>query len=105
MTPALLDQLEEKVRHAAVCRRYENLMRLTAEFAEATRAYAQSLPAGDQHARDAGRKVADVLSWALATVQGSRAACAAELRRVTAATRYSRRPAEIARAAGISLDG
>jgi hypothetical protein len=104
MMPPHLQQLEEKVRYAAACRRYMAIGRLASEFAEAVRAYAQTLPKGDPRAAQAGRKVIDLFSWALVMVQGERAACATELRRVTAATRYSRRAAEPARAAGIQLD-
>jgi hypothetical protein len=104
MMPAYLGRLEEKVRHAAACRRYEDVGRLAGEYAEAVRAYAQSLPKGDLRAREASRQVVDLLEWALATVQRARAVCAGELGRVTAATRYSRGCAEPDRAAGIRLD-
>jgi hypothetical protein len=104
MMPAYLARLEEKARHAAACRRYDDIGPLAAEFAEAARAYAQTLPKGDPRGREAGRQVVELLSWALATVQGARAICAGELRRVTATARYSRRCAEPKRAAGIQVD-
>jgi hypothetical protein len=104
MMPAHLGRLEEKVRHAAACRRYDDIGPLAAEFAEAARAYARTLPKGDPRASETGRQVVELLSWALATVQGARAICAGELRRVTATTRYSWRSAELKRAAGIQLD-
>jgi hypothetical protein len=95
--PPYLEQLEEKVRHAAACRRYELVGRLAAEYAEAVRAYARSLPKGDPRAQEAGRKVAGLFSWALAMVQSARANYAAELRRLSTATSYSRRSPEPAR--------
>lgn len=104
MMPAHLGRLEEKVRHAAACRRYEDIGPLAAEFAETVRAYAQALPKGDARRREAGWKVVELLSWALVTVQGARAVCAGELRRVTATNRYSRRCIEPKAAAGIQLD-
>jgi hypothetical protein len=104
MMPVHLVRLEEKVRHAGACRRYDDIGRLAAEFAEAARVYAQTLPKGDPREREAGRQVVELLSWALATVQGARAICAGELRRVTATTRYSRRCVEPKTAAGIQLD-
>jgi hypothetical protein len=104
MMPVHLARLEEKVRYAAACRRYDDIGRLATEFAEAARAYAQTLPKGDPRARETGGQVVELLSWALATVQGARAICAGELRRVTATTRYSWRFAELRRAAGVQLD-
>ena len=104
MMPPYLDQLEERVRYAAACRRYGDAVRLAAEFGESARAYAQALPKGDPRAGQAGRRVVDLLSWALVIVQGERATCAKELRRVTAARRYSRRSVEYARAGGLQVD-
>jgi|SRR5580698_2851298 hypothetical protein len=104
MMPSHLGRLEEKVRHAAACRRYDDIGPLAAEFAEAARAYAQTLPKGDSRARETGRRVVELFSWALATVQRARAVCAGKLRRVTATNRYSRRCIEPKVAAGIQLD-
>ncbi len=105
MMPSYLVQLEEQVRRAAASRQYAEVTRLTAEFADAARAYAQALPKGDPRAGETMRRLVDLLSWALVMVQGARAACAAELRQVATANRYSRRSAEPARSAGVSLDG
>jgi len=104
MMPPHLEQLEEKVRCTFACRRYGDAIQLSAEFAEAAWAFAQALPKGDPRAPQAGRKVVDLLSWSLTMVHGERSACAAELRRVTTATCYSRRSVEPARTAAIRLD-
>jgi hypothetical protein len=101
--PAHLDQLERKVRHAALSRRYAEAVRLAAEFAEAAHVYALGLPKGDARAVEAGRRVADLYSWSLVVLQGARAACAAELRQVNTANSYSCRSGE-ARSAVIRLD-
>jgi len=104
MIPPYLEQLEEQVRCAAASRQYEEIGRLAAAFAESVRAYTQTLPAGDARAGDAMRRLVDLLSWSLVMVQGGRAACSAELRRVRTANRYSRRDGPPARTAGINLD-
>jgi NTP pyrophosphatase (non-canonical NTP hydrolase) len=104
MMPPLLEQLEKKLRAAARCRRYPEVTRLTAEFGEAVRAYAQSLPKSDPRVEEAARKLDDVLSWALVMLYAARSSCLAELRRVTAANRYSRRYSEQSSVAGVRLD-
>jgi hypothetical protein len=104
MIPQRLDRLESELRRAAACRRYREVARLATEFGEAARAYAQTLPKGDPRAVEAERKVDSLLSWALVMMQAARTACAAQLRQVETATRYSRRRGEPGRAAAVNLD-
>jgi hypothetical protein len=104
MIPPYLEQLEEQVRRAAASRQYEEIVRLSAAFAGSVRAYTQALPKGDPRAGDAMRRLVDLLSWSLVMVQGARAACSAELRRVSTANRYSRRDGAPGRTMGVNLD-
>jgi len=104
MTPPRLERLERELRHAAACRRYREVARLATEFGAAARRYAQTLPPGDPRAAEAARKVDGLLSWALVMMQAARAACAAQLRQVGTATRYSRRCGQPGRAAAVNLD-
>jgi hypothetical protein len=104
MMPPRLERLESELRQAAACRRYREAVRLATEFGEAARAYAQTLPRGDPRAAEAARKVDSLFSWALVMMQAARAACAAQLRQIETATRYSRRCGEPGRAAAVNLD-
>jgi hypothetical protein len=104
MTPSRLEQLENELRDAAQYRRYREVTRLSSEFAEAVRAYAQTLPKGDRRAAAAGRKLDGVLAWALVLMHAARANCLAELRRVTMANRYTHPCGEPGRTAAIHLD-
>jgi len=104
MIPPLLEQLENKLRAAAACRRYQEVTQLAAEFGQAVRAYARALPKGDPRAAEAARKLDEVLSWTLVMLEAARSTCLAELRRVTAAHRYSRRYSEPGRVAAVRLD-
>jgi hypothetical protein len=104
MMPPRLERLESELRQAAACRRYGEAVRLATEFGEAARAYAQTLPRGDPRAAEAARKVDSLFSWALVMMQAARAACAAQLRQIETATRYSRRCGEPGRAAAVNLD-
>ena len=94
MIPPYLEQLEEQVRHAAASRQYREVAPRIDAFAGSVRAYVQSLPKGDPHRAEAARRVIDLLSWSLVMLQGARASCAAELRQVVTADRYSRRNRE-----------
>ena len=89
MSPSRLEQLEVALRAAAASRRYEEVPLLAAEFGDAVRAYAQTLPQGDPRAAAAGAKLIDLLSWALMMMQAARSTCLSELRRVTTANRYA----------------
>ena len=80
------------------------MARVATDFAEAVRANAQRLPQGDPRAAEAGRKLGEVLSWALVMTQAARSSCVAELRRVTAANRYSRRCGESGRVGAVQMD-
>ena len=104
MIPQRLGQLEAELRRAAESRRYEDAARLAAEYGEAARAYARSLPKGDSRAAEAGRKLDDLLSWALVMMQAARSACAAGLRRAATATRYAHPAGEAGRTAVVRLD-
>lgn len=104
MIPPSLEQLEKKLRAAAACRRYQEVTRLAAEFGEGVRAYARALPKGDPRAVEAAHKLDEVLSWTLVMLQAARSTCLAELRRVTAANRYSRRYSEPGGVAAVRLD-
>jgi hypothetical protein len=104
MIPQRVEQLEVELRRAAASRRYADVPRLAAKFGEAARAYAQTLPKGDPRAGEAARKLNETLSWTLLMMQAARAACAAELRRVTTATRYVRPFGEPAKTVGVRLD-
>jgi hypothetical protein len=104
MIPPRLEEIERKLRDAAARRRYPEVARLAREFGEATRAYAQSLPKGDPRGAEAARKLADVLSWTLVMMRAARSSCAAELRRVATATRYSRPYGNPSPPASINLD-
>jgi len=89
-----LEQLDRELRQAATSKRYQDVVRLAAEFGEAVKAFAQSLPQGDPRAAEAGRKLSELLSWALVMMQAARSNCLADLRRVATANRYSRRCGE-----------
>ena len=89
-----LEQLEKQLRQAAASRRYKDVSRLSKELGEAVQAVLRTLPKGDPRAREAGRKLIDLLSWALAMTQAARGTCLADLRRVATANRYSRRCGE-----------
>ena len=104
MIPPRLERLEKELRHAAASRRYREVARWAAEFGEAARAYAETRPPGDPRAAEAALKVDGLLSWALVMMQAARAACAAQLRQVDTATRYSRRCGQPGRAAAVNLD-
>ena len=104
MIPARIEQLETELRAAAACRRYEDAARLAAEYGEAARAYARSLPQGDPRAAEAGRKLDDLLAWVLVMMQAARSACAAGLRRAATATRYAHPAGEAGRTAVVRLD-
>jgi hypothetical protein len=99
-----LAQLERTLRGAVAGRRYPEVARTATEFTEAVRAYAQTLPQGDSRAAEAGRRLGEGLSWALVMMQAARSGCIAELRRVTAADRYSRRYSESGRVGAVQLD-
>jgi hypothetical protein len=88
MSSQRLEQIDKEMRHAAACRQYREVARLAKEIGEAARAYADALSKGDPRAAESVRKLYDLLSWALVMMQAARSACAAELRRVTTATRY-----------------
>jgi hypothetical protein len=105
MIPSSLEQLEAEVRGAAASRRYADTARLAAEFGKALRAYAQTFPRNDPRAREAARKLHEVLSWTLLMLKAARASCAAELRRVTTAGRYVRPCGQPGRTARLRLDG
>ncbi|MGA2041596.1 MAG: hypothetical protein ABSH42_20135 [Bryobacteraceae bacterium] len=98
-----LEQLEKQLRHAAASRRYKDVSRLAAECGEAVQAFVRALPKGDPRAGEAGRKLLDLLSWALVMTQAARATCLADLRRVATANRYSRRCGEPGRVS-VQLD-
>ena len=104
MTPLRLEQLEAELRSAAASRRYAETVLLAAELCQTQRAYAQSFPKGDPRAREAARKVDEVLSWALLMLKAARASCARELRRVTTAGRYVRPCGQLGRRARLRLD-
>jgi hypothetical protein len=104
MIPSPLERLEAELRRAAACRRYEEVARLAAECGEAARTYARTLPQGDPRAAEAGRKLNDLLSWALVMMQAARSACAAGLRQAAAATRYARPLGEPGRTGVVRLD-
>ena len=77
---------------------------MAAEYGEAVQAYAETLPKGDPRVAGAARKLDDVFSWALVMLKAARASCAAELRRVTTASRYTRPCGEPGRKAAIHVD-
>jgi hypothetical protein len=104
MIPSRLERLEAELRQAAACRRYQEVARLATEYGEAARAYARSLPQGDSRAAEAGRKLDDLLSWALVMMQAARSACAAGLRRAAMANCYARPAGEVGRTAVVHLD-
>jgi len=64
-----LEQLEKQLRQAAASRRYKDVSRLSKELGEAVQAVLRTLPKGDPRAREAGRKLIDLLSWALVMTQ------------------------------------
>lgn len=102
MTSQRMQELEKELRLAAAGRQYREVARLAAKVGEAAQAYARSVPKGDPRAAEAARKLDDLLGWALVMLQAARSACTAELRRVTTATRYTRR--EPISTSGIHLD-
>jgi hypothetical protein len=105
MIPTYLEQLEEKVRAAVTGRRFTEVARLSAEFSESAFQYSETLPAGDPRRDEARRRTVDLISWSLVMLRGARAACAAELRKVSAANNYSRQSAARSqRTPGVSLD-
>ncbi|SPE30371.1 hypothetical protein SBA3_1650021 [Candidatus Sulfopaludibacter sp. SbA3] len=104
MSSQRLEQLEKDLRRAAACRQYQEVASLAAEIGAAADGYAQAISHGDQDAAQAARKLYDLLSWALVMMQAARSGCAAELRRVTTASRYSRPADESARTAVLDLD-
>jgi len=99
-----LERMEQELRLAAAARRYDEVVRLAAQFGEAVQALVQALPEGDPRAAEAARKLMDLLSWALVMMQAARSACLADLRRVATANRYSHRSSEPGRVAAVQLD-
>jgi hypothetical protein len=99
-----MEQLARELRLAAAGREYQKVARLAGELGEAARAFAESLPKGDSRAVEAARQLHDLISWALVMMQAARSACTLELRRVTTATRYTRRCDEPDRTPGVHLD-
>jgi hypothetical protein len=99
------ERIENELRLAVAARLYRKVELLAAQLGDATRWYIQTLPKGDPRAREAGRRLDNALSWSLVMMHAARYSCCAELRRVSTATRYTRRFQEPAGASSMVVDG
>ena len=100
-----LREFEIQLQAAAAGHRYDEVVRLAAEYGEATKAYVSSLPRHDLRALQAAGNYGAALTRALVILQASRSACCAELRRVTTAVRYAHRQEQTTASSAVCVQG
>lgn len=104
MIPTYFDELEAKVRCAALARQYDEVVTSSTHFANAIRSYISNLQVGDPLRPEAVARLMDLLDWTLVILRGARAACTRELRQVSAANLYSQKAAPRPKNSGIHLN-
>lgn len=103
MIPKYFDELEAKVRCAALARHYDDVVASSNHFANSIQAYVRSLPVGDPLRADAVARLMELLDWTLIILRGARTACARELRQATAANLYAQKSASRPKSSGIQV--
>ena len=103
MIPEYFDELEAKVRCAALTRHYDEVVTSSTQYASSIGQYVRSLPGGDPLRAEAAGRLMELLDWTLIVLRGARAACAKELRQVTAANLYSQKPTPRPKSSGLQV--
>ncbi len=88
MAERFLAEIEHELRRAVASLAYADVERLIKEFCGAAAAQAAALPQGDPEIGRLVRHVDEVLDWAHLMLSTARAACVAELTRISILHRY-----------------